>query len=80
MTGWLLAGLPLFSAGVAVIETDAVLVGQWLISRPVVVGPLVGWLLGDLAAGLVLGALVEAFCLEELPVGSVVPPNGAVAA
>lgn len=78
--GWHAVGLPIFSAGVAVLEADAVLVGQWLFSRPVVVGPLVGWATGDLEAGVGLGALIELFCLEELPVGSVVPPSGAVAA
>lgn len=78
--GWHLAGLPLFSAGVAVLELDTALVAQWLVSRPLVVGPLVGWLAGDLETGIAMGALTEVFCLEELPVGSVVPPNGAVAA
>ena len=78
--GWHLAGLPAFSAGVAVLELDTVLVGQWLLSRPLVVGPLLGWMTGDVEAGLAMGALTEVFCLEELPVGSVVPPNGAVAA
>lgn len=80
MNAWLTLGLPALSAGVAVLEADAVLVGQWLVSRPLVVGPLVGWLAGDPALGAGLGALVEVFCLEELPVGSVMPPNGAVAA
>lgn len=78
--GWHLAGLPAFSAGVAALELDTVLVGQWMLSRPLVVGPLLGWLAGDLEAGIAMGALTEVFCLEELPVGSVVPPNGAVAA
>ncbi|MBI3300147.1 MAG: PTS sugar transporter subunit IIC [Elusimicrobia bacterium] len=77
---WHLVGLPVFSAGIAALELDGVLIGQWLLSRPLVVGPLTGWLLGDLAAGAALGALIELFCLEELPVGSIVPPNGAVAA
>ena len=76
MSGWLALGLPVASAGVATLEADAVLVGQFLLSRPMVVGPLVGAASGDLAAGLGLGALVELICLEELPVGSVVPPNG----
>lgn len=80
MSAWLTLGLPALSAGVAVLEADAVLVGQWLVSRPLVVGPLVGWLAGEPVLGAGLGALVEVFCLEELPVGSVMPPNGAVAA
>lgn len=79
MSAWLAAGLPALSAGVAVLEADAALVGQWLLSRPLVVGPLVGWAAGEPALGAALGALVEVFCLEELPVGSVVPPNGTVA-
>ncbi|TBR23176.1 hypothetical protein EPO15_06610 [bacterium] len=80
MSAWLSVGLPALSASVAVLEADTVLVGQWLVSRPLVVGPLVGWLAGDPVLGAGLGALVEVFCLEELPVGSVMPPNGAVAA
>lgn len=80
MSAWLTLGLPALSAGVAVLEADTVLVGQWLVSRPLVVGPLVGALAGDAALGAALGALIEVFCLEELPVGSVLPPNGAVAA
>ena len=80
MSAWLAVGLPALSTGVAVLEADAVLVGQWLVSRPLVVGPVLGWAAGDPALGAALGALIELFCLEELPVGSVVPPNGAVAA
>lgn len=79
-SGWLVLGLPAASAGVASLEADAVMVGQFLVARPMVVGPLVGAAAGDLAAGLGLGALVELFCLEDLPVGSIVPLNGAVAA
>jgi len=80
MSPWLALGLPALSTGVAVLEADAALVGQWLVSRPLVVGPLVGWAAGDPGLGAAMGALIELFCLEELPVGSVVPPNGAVAA
>lgn len=77
---WHLLLLPALSVWIALMETDAVLVGQWMVSRPLLVGPMVGIVCGDPAAGLVLGVLTEFVCLERLPVGSVVPINGAVAA
>lgn len=53
---------------------------QVMVSRPLVVGGVVGYLLGDTATGLTLGSLVELLCLAGLPVGSLVPPDGTVAA
>jgi len=43
---------------------------QTLLSRPLVVGAATGWLLGEPAAGLRLGALLELFALDVVPVGS----------
>lgn len=77
---WYLLVLPAFSAWIAMLESDSVLIGQWMLSRPMLIGPLVGLVCGELWIGLVLGTLVELFLLESLPVGSVIPVNGTVAA
>lgn len=49
-----------------------------MISRPVVIGPIVGWSLGDVTSGLVIGAFIELLYLYVIPVGVVVPPNCSV--
>lgn len=80
MPVWHLLVLPGLCAGVAALELDAVLVGQWMLSRPILVGPLVGWACGSPAMGAAVGAMIELFSLEDLPVGCVIPLNGTVAA
>ena len=72
-----LAGLCL--AGAA-LELDAVSLGQWMLSRPIVGGPLLGLLAGDARIGLVMGILIELLILEDLPIGGAIPINGPVAA
>lgn len=62
------------------LEADTVLVGQWMVSRPLILGPLLGLLCGNIAVGLSMGILCELFCLEVLPAGCVMPINGSVAA
>lgn len=79
MGGWQFA-LPALSAWIALLEADAVLVGQWMFSRPVFLGPLTGLLCGDLWTGLALGGLAELFSAESLPVGTSMPFNASVAA
>ena len=46
-----------------------------MVSRPVVAGPLVGWILNEPYTGLVCGALIELFWIDRLPIGTYVPPN-----
>ncbi len=68
--------------GVAV-GLDLVSVAQLMIARPLVAGTVAGVLVGDPAAGAVMGAVFELFALEVLPVGGVRYPDygiGAVAA
>ena len=62
------------------LETDAVLVGQWMVSRPIILGPLLGFFCGNITVGLSVGVLCELFCLDVLPAGCVMPINGSVAA
>lgn len=54
---------------------DRTAVGQFMLARPVVAGPLTGWLIGDPLVGLQVGALVELLWLGRLPVGAAIPPD-----
>jgi mannose/fructose/N-acetylgalactosamine-specific phosphotransferase system component IIC len=68
------------AAVLAAVELDASHAGQLMISRPLVLGPLIGLAFGQPGLGLGLGALYELFGLEEIPVGGHVPLNATVAA
>ena len=54
---------------------DLVSVPQAMISRPLVAGPVAGWLVGDVEAGVRLGVLFELFALDVLPIGAVRYPD-----
>jgi mannose/fructose/N-acetylgalactosamine-specific phosphotransferase system component IIC len=53
---------------------------QAMISRPVVIAPLIGMLFNNLYAGLIIGALIELIWIDRLPLGTYVPPNDSIAA
>lgn len=53
--------------------------GYWMISRPIFAGPLVGFILGDLPTGLLVGGTVELMYMGVLPIGGSVPPNAQIA-
>ena len=57
------------ASGLAVLELDAASIGPFLFARPFVVGPLIGWALGDAGTGAAFGVMFEALTLEELPLG-----------
>ena len=67
-----------FCALVALLELDTTYVGQLLISRPFVVGAVLGVLTGDLFLGLQVGIFTELIYIDYLPIGGVVPPSGAI--
>lgn len=54
--------------------------GQFLLSRPAFVGPVLGWLNGCPLEGARLGILIELLYIDFIPVGGVIPPNGTAAA
>lgn len=72
-SSWLAAG------AVSIVELDGVAVGQFMVSRPIVVGPALGWTFGRPDLGLLVGAVVELLGLPDLPVGGNLPLNGTVA-
>lgn len=51
------------------VALDGVAVGQFMVSRPLVAGLLAGWVLGDPAAGVAVGALLELYLLVAVPAG-----------
>ena len=48
---------------------DGTAVGQFLIARPLVAATLSGWVLGDAAAGLLVGMLLEGVYVGDVPAG-----------
>ena len=62
------------------IGLDRTAVGQFMISQPIVAGPLTGWVLGDPLAGLVIGGTMELIWVLDMPVGTFVPADSTVAA
>ena len=54
---------------------DLVSVAQTMIARPLVAGGVSGLLLGDVGAGLRVGAVIELFALDVLPVGAARYPD-----
>lgn len=52
--------------------------GSLYINRPIVLGPLVGLILGDLPSGLIIGANLELFFMGAVSIGAYVPPDSIV--
>jgi mannose/fructose/N-acetylgalactosamine-specific phosphotransferase system component IIC len=44
-----------------------------MVSRPIVTAPLIGWIMGNAGAGLVIGVVLELLFIGDLPVGKYVP-------
>jgi len=49
--------------------------GTTLLSRPLVLGPLVGLALGDLQQGIVIGATLELIFMGNIKIGAAIPPD-----
>ncbi len=57
----------------AFLSLDETAVGQFMVSRPIVAGPLVGWLIGRADIGLEMGAIIELIWIGDMPVGAHLP-------
>jgi mannose PTS system EIIC component len=53
---------------------------QAMISRPIIIAPVIGIILGNPYAGLIIGAILELLWIDRLPVGIYIPPNDSIAA
>jgi len=63
-----------------IIGLDRTAAGQFMISQPIVAGPLTGWVLGDAHAGFVIGAVLELIWVLDMPIGTFVPADATIAA
>jgi mannose/fructose/N-acetylgalactosamine-specific phosphotransferase system component IIC len=68
MEHWLLVSIVL-----AFLSLDVSAFGQSMVCRPIVVGPLVGWMTGHPVLGLEMGALIELIWIGDVPVGAHLP-------
>lgn len=53
---------------------------QAMVSRPIILAPLLGWLIGIPLAGLIIGAMLELFWIDRIPIGIYIPPNDSASA
>ena len=67
------------AAVASILGLDDVHVGQSMVSRPIVLGPLLGLFLGQPASGLAMGVACELLSLDDLPMGNRMPLNTSVA-
>lgn len=75
-----MTALVLAALAVAVVELEGVDAGQFMFSRPLILGPMMGLAFHRFDFGAAVGALVEMFSFEALPVGGSIPANATVAA
>ncbi len=57
----------------AFLSMDITMFGQFMISRPIFAGPLIGYILGDIQTGFWLGMIVEMMWINTVPLGSSIP-------
>jgi mannose/fructose/N-acetylgalactosamine-specific phosphotransferase system component IIC len=63
-----------------IIGLDRTAAGQFMVSQPIVAGPITGWILGDVTTGLVIGAVLELIWVLDIPVGTFVPADATIGA
>ena len=63
----------LISILAGIIAIDVRTIGGTMVSRPLVVGPLVGLMLGDVSIGFYVAILVELLWIGLLPIGAYLP-------
>ncbi len=54
---------------------DSRVMGLWMLERPLILGPIVGLILGDLQTGIVIGASLELVMMGIVGIGSATPPD-----
>ncbi len=58
--------------------SDSTVGGQFMISRPIFCGPVIGILTGDIVAGLFTGMLMELIWITVIPIGGSIPADSTI--
>ena len=53
---------------------------QAMISRPIIIAPVIGLILQNPSAGLIIGAMIEMFWIDRISIGIYIPPNDSLVA
>lgn len=67
--------LILFSFVSTLLTMDAVILGQFGFSRPIVCASIAGYLLGDIKLGLSIGIILELIWINTIPIGTTLVPD-----
>src|SRR5262249_8640146 len=59
-----------------VISLDFTACGPFMVSQPLVCGPLFGWLLGHVVVGVIVGGIVQLLWMDLSPIGVGIPYDG----
>jgi mannose/fructose/N-acetylgalactosamine-specific phosphotransferase system component IIC len=59
----------------SILSLDVTILGNFMISRPIVAGPIIGYFLGDMKIGIEIGILFEMFFSDIVHVGAAIPIN-----
>ena len=51
-----------------------------MISRPIIIAPIIGLILNNPYAGFIIGAMIEMFWIDRIPIGIYIPPNDSLVA
>src|SRR5258707_12209175 len=65
----------IFIALIAMFGHSKDFLGTTLLSRPLVLGPLVGLVLGDITQGIIIGGTLELIFMGNIKVGAAIPPD-----
>ncbi|MFH1352078.1 MAG: PTS sugar transporter subunit IIC [bacterium] len=67
--------IALASLMTGVLSCDTVTAGQFMLSRPIIMGPVIGLCLGNPYVGFIAGICVELIWSSVIPIGSSTPPD-----
>ncbi len=62
-----------------VVHLDTMVFGQFMFSRPIVVGPIVGYFFNSPQTGLMIGVILELMYISVIPIGIKIPPDATAA-